>query len=902
MSDDLADLARLVMRLDNEHWPVIHRVSGGYLIKVSIQAPEFCPRTMRLRALANNLYLPFDAELVPKLLEDEASALVSERGLIFLPDGRILGFQFDDIIVPENILEAKRLPASHWRALPEGPALASRLYGIQLDLPEPTIETILDQGGQDIGSQSPRPNGGNLPGRGLGNVAFGVGKGILWLGSVLGLKALATLGANMIAGALSMAPRLSESVLGKQEAALRELLRQFREGNLEQALRRALPLGLEPGRGSVPAQDAHLPFHNLGYQVGQLLGGGGRASIWYGGGDVQQELSREYRKAAEAATRAGDFRRAAVIYGKLLGDYRSAADILSAGGLHHDAALIYLKKLNDKHAAARAFAASGETDRAADLYRQCGDHVAAGDLLKSVGELEMALAEYCLASEQLVSHSNAFLQAGELMLAKAERSDLALKYFRAGWSRRPNASAIACAMQMARVLTSVEHKQQLLALMTEAETYFHPPGNELAATQFFNLLAQLAEGKSLEDVREELRDRALLGIANKLRQRASVSTLPENTVSTFLGQAKAWPPAVVSDADFAYRSLVKPASKSVSQTPLSKSPTVTWTHAGQGVVTAVCVAPSAGHVYLGFESGDIVCFRPSKNDRLFVLSRSESRNKVLSLSADSWGKLLVALNEKSLSKVELRSYLLNESAGNVESYALSQARTIEEAVDCRLAPLIVPLKRTGWMVGLWNRGGLCVMSGPLLNRVETRGPTGIENNAGVFLLPPYEALRDDLAILWFEADGIGSQLNRKKTPTMARLGWCPDIRQGSSLASAPYSWLLTGPERVELAALRADGVVCWARLQLEGESFSYSASRCSSESDYLAVALVQEGYLAAVRRDRIVWTRCGANDMRSQSETTLDASNVIACFPCYVTNELILVCRNGMVGRLASQN
>src|SRR5262249_5442300 len=154
-------------------------------------------------------------------------------------------------------------------------------------------------------------------------------------------------------------------------------------------------------------------------------GGGGRAGIWLGGFDVQQELLREYRRAAEEATRRGDFRRAAYIYAKLLRDYRQAANVLAQGGLHHDAALVYLHKLGDKPAAAGAFESAGEIDRAVELYRECGRHVQAGDLLSRVGEDEAALAEYVLAADQLVRMHQDYLGAGELLASKAGRLGLA---------------------------------------------------------------------------------------------------------------------------------------------------------------------------------------------------------------------------------------------------------------------------------------------------------------------------------------------------------------------------------------------------------------------------------------------------------------------------------------------
>jgi hypothetical protein len=202
------------------------------------------------------------------------------------------------------------------------------------------------------------------------------------------------------------------------------------------------------------------------------------------------------------------------------------------------------------------------------------------------------------------------------------------------------------------------------------------------------------------------------------------------------------------------------------------------------------------------------------------------------------------------------------------------------------------------MVGLCDRQSLCVMRGPFLTPIDTTlNLHGIDVRAGMFLLPPYRALRDELALMWFDSDGVWSQIHAKEPPRKARLGWRPEIPEGSSLTTAPFSWLLTGPVRVELAALRADGTVCWARLQLEGEYFSYTASQWGS--GYLAVALVREGLLAAVRHDRIVWIRCGPNDMGPQSAIPLDASGVVACFSCRVTNELILVGRDCNVGRLA---
>src|SRR6266849_1966183 len=98
-------------------------------------------------------------------------------------------------------------------------------------------------------------------------------------------------------------PSLSEKLMVDQEAMLRELLRQFRAGNIEDALKRALPLDADPARGSAFAQNASLPTHNLFYSLVNLLAGsgGGPGAFWQTRDQTYYELLNEYRKQAELA-------------------------------------------------------------------------------------------------------------------------------------------------------------------------------------------------------------------------------------------------------------------------------------------------------------------------------------------------------------------------------------------------------------------------------------------------------------------------------------------------------------------------------------------------------------------------------------------------------------------------
>ena len=88
----------------------------------------------------------------------------------------------------------------------------------------------------------------------------------------------------------------------------------------------------------------------------------------------------------------------------------------SSGGLHADAARLYLDKLDDIPAAARAFEAGGELRPALELYRRTGDHAAAGDVLRKLGEPEEAKREYLAAAEGLATGRADHLAAAELLL------------------------------------------------------------------------------------------------------------------------------------------------------------------------------------------------------------------------------------------------------------------------------------------------------------------------------------------------------------------------------------------------------------------------------------------------------------------------------------------------------
>src|SRR5205807_1042339 len=127
--------------------PPIHRVAGGFLLKLG-EGPGPPPAgPIRLRELAEDLYLPVDADLVPALLDDEAEGLTRDRGLVFLPGGRVLAFDRRHPVAISELVTADRRLAGDWGPFPDRPARAERLREIALEPQGGAGEDVFGAGG-----------------------------------------------------------------------------------------------------------------------------------------------------------------------------------------------------------------------------------------------------------------------------------------------------------------------------------------------------------------------------------------------------------------------------------------------------------------------------------------------------------------------------------------------------------------------------------------------------------------------------------------------------------------------------------------------------------------------------------------------------------------------------------
>ncbi|MGE5754670.1 MAG: tetratricopeptide repeat protein, partial [Planctomycetaceae bacterium] len=791
-----------------------------------------------------------------------------------------------------------RRPRRAWEPLPSPPPLADRIEEIVIDWPEERPESVLDPGGGSIGAEAPRPDDSNAAATLLGNAALGAGRGLVWLGQALGLNGLARLGAEWIKGSMGIAPRLSEAVLGRQAAALRALLREFREGDPERALRRALPLS-EPGgpRGAGTATGDRLPTHDLTYSLGKLLepaGRGGTPSVWFGGHDLLTELTQEYRKAAERAIGHGDYRRAAFIYGRLLRDYRMAAHALLRGGLHHDAAVLLLAKLDDRRGAARAFEAAGEFDRAVDLYRQVGDHVAAGDLLRRIGEEDAALAEYRRAADRLAASGTGHLAAGELLLSKTGRTDLALAHFEAGWARRPGGNAIPCALRIARLHAERKDVAALDALLDQADAFFAPPGNDHAAGQFYNEVARLSRHDDLAEAREPLRDRALLGLAAKLRQLARPGARPGSFLPTLLSRHGTWPAAIVSDANFAVTAATRVPPEGRKRPPDHPSASARRFRVGVGVVTAVASAPGSGEVFLGFDGGGVYCFRPERSE---VVAVANDHLPVAALGVDPEGRSVVVLRAVAASLAALSTYARQPDG----SFRLLLGMTVDDVNEPWLTPVLPG--ESDDLVGLWDGTALTLLTVATLNSwggmvVPPRGEPA--PSAALLVARSRGGDREPAILL---NDGLGWSLINDRTAAWQRSApsWRPWLPDDSHLMSVPLGWMSNDPDHLELAGLGPNGTVHWASLNLaEGGFHLLAANVQTRERSYLAAAPVRPGLVAAVGPTRVEWLRGGAERFTPLAITEAAIPSAVACAGSRRTGELIIVCGDGFIARIPS--
>jgi tetratricopeptide (TPR) repeat protein len=892
-SHQAEELLRTMESIGEDSLPAVFLTAAGFLLKLRSGQNVSLPGTLRLQALCDDFFLPVHAELIPYLHEDEARALVKNQGLVFLPDGRVLGFDTGRALSIAALLEPAPVVRNQWTPLPSPANLADELREIILIQPEQSPEEVLEPGGQGIGVEDP-PESSGLPARTLGKAYLTLGKGLGWLGHTLAIDTFAKMGAGLVKKAVDLAPKLTESLMDRQEAALRALLREFKKGNIERALRRALPINKNLGRGARPSGSARLPWHTARYSLRNLLSRfAGPAGLWLTSPNVVQDLIMEYQRLARLAASQGDYRRAAYIYAKLLDDFRSAANALLEGRLYKDAATIFLVKLADPLAAARAYAAGGLFDEALKLYWKHGQHEMAGDLLRQMGDLDRAQVEYRRAAEKMVAQGRGYDEAGEMLLTRARCPELALDYFKTGWQKRPYHGCVTCAVRLAELYAQEESPGKIEWLLAEAEPYFREQGSDSEAALFFNEVARAATLPAFMSMREDLHDRALCGIAARLRAQASRGSLAGRRAALMFQKTEVWAPPVVSDADFALRRSAR------TEKPTRRSPeirkTITKLQSMVSHVTAVCQAQESGEIFVGFELGEIYCFDPksgkatlvdSKPLQITAIAASVDGDSLLVVRSDQTSNRAVSSYTRANGKWSLsaKHEIISEefpSATFTDRDNLRVLVSAGNALNLFSFPELVEL--WNWKVAPGQSSPAAIIS--FLRYQDIFGPSGIRS----FEIPRIQ-------------HRLSEQINRPKEEQLEfpvdekSIGWWP----GSSLEDSlpiPQINIYAPGNILVVAGIGAGGTANLTKLRVENGRPVDSLTR-SLPGPYRAVALVRDSFLVCVSASAIEYYHAVGTSLELKTVQVMELPGPVAAIPSYASDELVIVCADGTLVRV----
>jgi hypothetical protein len=175
---------------------------------------------------------------------------------------------------------------------------------------------------------------------------------------------------------IALATRLSALVSYQQGAYLKRLMSMFDRGDLEEALRNALPI-------DSLAQSLGQAFSQPGRRNDLRLSGGPGGALSIGlGPDLQEHLRALYRRAFESFDRQGRIDEAVFVLAELLNARQEALDYLVRHGRHAQAAELALGWEMPAAAIIRLLMLAGDVQRAVLVARRDGAFAAAIQMLQ----------------------------------------------------------------------------------------------------------------------------------------------------------------------------------------------------------------------------------------------------------------------------------------------------------------------------------------------------------------------------------------------------------------------------------------------------------------------------------------------------------------------------------------
>jgi hypothetical protein len=379
-------------------------------------APAFSPQVQPLGEILPGVFVPVHSTLEPALTEEEQRRFFPWSVHFIHPVLGVTGFEAGDARLPWQLLDLPTVEQAGWFAAVPGPPAAPPLRQLTLVQEAAAEAWPADEAG-DIGSLGPDPKavkpGPGLLGKAAARAAGAAGA---W-----GAASLKQFGFGKSAASLAAwSHRQVQDLEDRRQKELNKLLDRFDKDVLD-GLRHAIPLaGAEARRGT-----AETPGWQLGPQNPELnpfRQGSGAVDPWSIAAEIRLKLEKRYREAAANEAAAGQWGRAAYIYGALLGEWGRAAEMLEKAGRPREAARIYTERLRSGLRAAQCLEQAGLLAEAAALYQEAGSHEKAGDLMAALGQPDAARERWELACKYL---SNP-LEKARLLETKLNDPDRAL--------------------------------------------------------------------------------------------------------------------------------------------------------------------------------------------------------------------------------------------------------------------------------------------------------------------------------------------------------------------------------------------------------------------------------------------------------------------------------------------
>jgi hypothetical protein len=187
---------------------------------------------------------------------------------------------------------------------------------------------------------------------------------------------------NHLAARFLVATRLAGQIGRRQAEYMGRMMEMFEKGQLDEALRHAIPLGKDGASGGqLISFGVPLPRTDLQIQAG---GAGSASSIGFGG-DIYEELKKIYRAAFEKLEREGRIEEAAFVLAELLRESEQAVAFLERHGKLREAAQLAEGRQLPIGLVVRQWFLAGEMARAVALARV---HGAFGDAIERLARTD----------------------------------------------------------------------------------------------------------------------------------------------------------------------------------------------------------------------------------------------------------------------------------------------------------------------------------------------------------------------------------------------------------------------------------------------------------------------------------------------------------------------------------